>query len=582
MRWNCRCLVLFVLLLVGMSTAAQTVVDSAGRLRLAGEAETGFCASLSWLSIAGDVSYELYRRMPGEESFSPLLITRDTVCRDSLHITLCGDTVDYQVRTVLGDTSFLSNPKHLFFVDLLPTTACALKVLSVNPQTGSIELHWLPSPDADIMGYFLCEGYPCMDFDTVWGQWSTDYVCPQLSTQEVHRFRISAFDSCFTASTYTDVMCNMVLSHEVDACAFQIMLHWTPYEGMPGGVDRYRVVWFGTDGSEHNLAVVGGAATCEAVIVPPVSEGSFSIAVVAEDASRELRSYSNRDTIDMNDLRLQQHMVLLGASVCDDDESVLLMMQVDEATPQEHYRLYRVAAGGKKQAVATLSATSVGQQTYIDRSAHPASSSYLYSLEPDDDCASSAAARGSTASTMHLVLRSAAEPDGLQLVWSPCRPVVSPRYEVWRRAQSAAQWQQLAITTDTAYTDRSFSLEDLSEPMLYKVATMLDAGAYDTLFSNMARYTREGYVWFPNAFTPTSDNNNHFCPSAVFVDASSYRLHIYNRQGLLVFESRDVATCWDGTWRGRPLPQGVYTYKAYCSYADGRSEHVVGSVLLLR
>lgn len=89
-------------------------------------------------------------------------------------------------------------------------------------------------------------------------------------------------------------------------------------------------------------------------------------------------------------------------------------------------------------------------------------------------------------------------------------------------------------------------------------------------------------VWFPNIFTPEADNNNLFqCFTSFDVDV--FELVIYNRWGLLVWSSEDVAQGWDGRCLdGTPCPQGAYAYRYYLKAVDGTVRSGHGSVTLLR
>ncbi len=69
-------------------------------------------------------------------------------------------------------------------------------------------------------------------------------------------------------------------------------------------------------------------------------------------------------------------------------------------------------------------------------------------------------------------------------------------------------------------------------------------------------------AWFPNAFTPGSqDANSHFS-FFTLNDYEYFHIYIYNRRGELVYESDDVQFKWDGTRMndGEPMPQGTYVY----------------------
>ena len=100
----------------------------------------------------------------------------------------------------------------------------------------------------------------------------------------------------------------------------------------------------------------------------------------------------------------------------------------------------------------------------------------------------------------------------------------------------------------------------------------------DTTFSVP---TRIRSVWFPNAFTPSEDNNNRFA-CITSVNIVEFELYIYNRLGLLVYSTTDPTFQWDGTRDGQPLPQGAYTY--YWRVRDDSDYHHsgAGTVTLIR
>ncbi|MCR4658815.1 MAG: gliding motility-associated C-terminal domain-containing protein [Bacteroidales bacterium] len=89
--------------------------------------------------------------------------------------------------------------------------------------------------------------------------------------------------------------------------------------------------------------------------------------------------------------------------------------------------------------------------------------------------------------------------------------------------------------------------------------------------------------WFPNAFTPSRDENNRFGVQTN-MPLAGYELYIYNRYGLLVFSTTDPAEGWDGTYDGKPCPQGGYAY-VYKLAFDNNDRTVIsghGSITLIR
>ena len=92
-------------------------------------------------------------------------------------------------------------------------------------------------------------------------------------------------------------------------------------------------------------------------------------------------------------------------------------------------------------------------------------------------------------------------------------------------------------------------------------------------------------LWIPNAFAPASDNEavryfrvrlNH--PGAV----TDYRIHIYTRSGQLVYQSNLIDQPWDGTYKGRELPQSAYVY--IIQYTDNNhfKHQRKGTITLIR
>lgn len=87
--------------------------------------------------------------------------------------------------------------------------------------------------------------------------------------------------------------------------------------------------------------------------------------------------------------------------------------------------------------------------------------------------------------------------------------------------------------------------------------------------------------WFPNVFTPGRDDNNRFgCITTC--EVKEFELDIYTHMGLMVYSTHDIHAPWDGTHRGRPVPQGAYVYHYRIRMADMRVRTGAGTVTLLR
>ena len=123
-----------------------------------------------------------------------------------------------------------------------------------------------------------------------------------------------------------------------------------------------------------------------------------------------------------------------------------------------------------------------------------------------------------------------------------------------------------------------------------------DFGCVDTLFrSAEVEAVSGGEVNTPNAFTPSLNGstggtvpeggdpsriNDVFLPRLEGVER--FRMLIYNKWGELIFESNTQNRGWDGYYKNRLSPAGVYVYKLELRFSDGRDLTKVGDVTLIR
>jgi PKD repeat protein len=105
---------------------------------------------------------------------------------------------------------------------------------------------------------------------------------------------------------------------------------------------------------------------------------------------------------------------------------------------------------------------------------------------------------------------------------------------------------------------------------------------------------KTGTLKYPNAFRwngtgPTGGEwtdgvhpsmDNVFRP--FFKNVLEYKLQVFNRWGVLIYESHDLKRGWDGYFGdGNLSPQGVYVWKATGRFADGEYFDMVGDVTFL-
>ncbi len=85
----------------------------------------------------------------------------------------------------------------------------------------------------------------------------------------------------------------------------------------------------------------------------------------------------------------------------------------------------------------------------------------------------------------------------------------------------------------------------------------------------------------PSAFSPNGDNNNDF----LFVYGGPFddlEFKIYNNWGEVIFETNDASIGWDGTFKDKEQPIGVYVWTVRATTNDGAQHELSGDTSLIR
>jgi gliding motility-associated-like protein len=78
----------------------------------------------------------------------------------------------------------------------------------------------------------------------------------------------------------------------------------------------------------------------------------------------------------------------------------------------------------------------------------------------------------------------------------------------------------------------------------------------------------------PNTFTPDNDEYNQSWEFFVSgIDIYNFELIIFNRWGEVIWETKDPSVKWDGTFGGKRVPQGTYTWRAWVKDPRNDDKH---------
>jgi gliding motility-associated-like protein len=298
-------------------------------------------------------------------------------------------------------------------------------------------------------------------------------------------------------------------------------------------------------------SIVGGLGTKEITV-------DWELAGVRQIRVREKSSFGclgpwNRMDVNVDSLAIEIDYVTTQRG---NDQIIEVHFHVKNAQfLKKKVRIYR--GRSTQDGYTLIDSINASSTLFLDRKAETRRNSYYYYLAAENMC-------GVTiTSPRHrsILAQGGFEGDTTMLLhWNP--------YEGWPGGVDYYHVYQ-SMNDDTTLTFHSMvktdSLERLIDNMegwkqCFRVAAVKAQDNSIVSWSNKVCYDFEPIVWIPNVFTPDNGDfvNNTFRISVIH--HRSFSVTIYNRWGERVFESDDPRKQWDGSYRGKQVPEGIYVY----------------------
>ena len=522
-------------------------------------------------------TYTIYRKMPNTV-WTTVGTAHQSHYQDTIRSSICSDTIFYKLEYNATSFQSVSASAGAWFTDPNPTTPCTLDVVTVDTATQDIVLSWQPSPDPDIMGYFICQGSPCMALDTVWGQYNTTYTCTTRSSDSINSFRIYAFDSCFSASALTNPYNNVVLQMQSQHCTRDIFFSWNEYINMPGNVAQY-TLYLKYDNAPYCAVATEPAASRGVTYTIPAGVRQVKAYLQTSNTGNTKRALSNIKTFDMMTVDTADFIYTLGVSVDEPGEAIELKILTDTHFAATGYNIYRRADVGSFQMITTIPPSANPVIDVVDNDVDLSSHRYTYYISVWDECE----LIEKSSKRVAQIFATLSSNNGLNTIsWTPYNGEGNLLgYNLLQKTENEHSWLPLANTQSCSVTDNTAQYGRV----WYRVEaeyTNPQNGRRCTALSQIVEYHGEPTVWVPNVFTPGRDNNNRFLPKTMFVKDEEYTMRIYNRFGLLVFETNDIKQSWDGRYRGKLVPPASYVYIIQYLGDDNYSNIIKGTVTVLK
>ena len=206
-----------------------------------------------------------------------------------------------------------------------------------------------------------------------------------------------------------------------------------------------------------------------------------------------------------------------------------------------------------------------------------ASTLYVVTVTESDGCSD-------TAHVQVNVLNNVAVKSGITGTDILCRPVDSATFKNLSTG-NIVKWTWNFGNGQTGFTAdppvQTYSIPNNEDTYVVSLAVADSTGCTDTAF-HIINVVNNCYIAVPSAFTPNGDGLNDYLYPLNAYKATNLLFRVYNRNGELIFETRDWTRKWDGTLRGVPQASGVYVWMLEYNDPSGKKVSLKGTSALIR
>ena len=202
---------------------------------------------------------------------------------------------------------------------------------------------------------------------------------------------------------------------------------------------------------------------------------------------------------------------------------------------------------------------------------------YIVKVTDNDGCSDTAQVKIKVLNSVELIA-------GISGTEYLCRPYDSASFRDIS-AGNIIRWNWTFGNGQTDTTSKPptqyYSIPENEDDYLVRLAVMDTSGCTDTT-SHTTKVAGNCYIAVPTAFTPNGDGLNDYLYPLNAYKATNLVFRVYNRNGQVVFETRDWSKKWDGTLRGVQQSSGVYVWTLEYNDASNKKISLKGTTALIR
>lgn len=447
----------------------------------------------------------------------------------------------------------------------LPFTSLAtLPVPQINTLTvidaSSVKLDFTPQQNIQYkLEIAVNNSTTFQQFQTLYGV--NTVTIGNLNTENnFYCFRLSSFDPCINANTYSFPVC----SHNFDL-AINNGANLLTWSSSPTGVISTEIT---KNGSSYTI-IPGAPSSLNDVDVICNTDYCYQVINIYSAGSKSIslekcgKAFTTVNPTAINNV----------SSVVDGNGVALTWTQDPLFTVDE----YAILRNQNNSSFDLLSKTTTA--TFTD-AGYSTEGNFCYRINYGDLCGNA-----SKSGDLICPIRLSATLDNKNVItvrWSSLkgwRNGVSS-YRLQKFDKSGGLMQTINVGLDTVWIDDA--PDALNQVVQYQIIALpYETGLINSM-SNRLVVTKEANLFYPNAFTPDGIGpveNETFTVRGQYI--VKMELKIFDRWGSMVFYT-DENNPWDGSFNGRVLPEGTYVWNAKINDFAGRTFSRGSTVVILK
>ncbi len=457
--------------------------------------------------------------------------------------------------------------------------------VSVQPENGKVDIFWDPSSSDTIAAYIIYtyskEVAGWMPVDTLWDPGARNYTYTTAATRYMRiSFVIAAYRLPLATgkpgcpSELSNSLSTIFTAAEIDTCQAKIALRWNKYISSPKKVTGYKIFI-----SENNSPLTEiysvGIESEQFEIKDFDTDKQYCFAIKAE-LEGNTNSFSNKTCL----LTLMQKppaWINTDYITVNEDEKIELSYTIDPAAELKRFALERGGSSFQQIAVLNLSG---GKIKFTDNDAKITDVNY-YRLRALNGC-NVPVLTSDTSSNINLTISTIDEE--LLLKWNPFRTPdnTSNQYLIYIDTGNGFEPEADAGNS----TEYRIELKDIiyrntsGDICFYIKSSGLNNPhgiISESISSTICISPGEG-ITVPNLFTPNNDLRNDLFKPVLAFTPSEYHLIISDRQGKVLFETKDFLEEWDGAG----CDQGVYLWFLQLRTPSGKTIKRTGTITIVK